>query len=372
MKKTTVSPLPEVCQTISLYYKDGRSDKLYAVEMKPDVKPGTATVWATWGRRGGSLRTEKKTPAPLPLEEAKKLFQSLVREKTAKGYRSSDEEAPAMVPAVGSAAPEPFDLPSHMLLNAITRDEADWLLKDDKWMLQPKFDGQRVRIVADVDGGRPSVYGLSRTNNMMSLPAPLVYYLTEQPRTLILDGELVGTTLVVFDALLIGSFPLWKESAAARVRELDGLFQDAPGIVTAVTAQTNAEKTKLFAAIHNEGMEGAVFKLKSAPYEAGRPNTGGVARKLKFVNTCTVIAGARRGSKRSVDMLLDDGQRIGSVTIPPNKEIPPIGALCEIRYLYRHDVGGDLVQAVYLGVRDDATRADCTVEQLVVKGEARA
>ena len=79
----------------------------------------------------------------------------------------------------------------------------------------------------------------------------------------------------------------------------------------------------------------------------------------------------RGEQKRSVKMYLCDGTEVGSVTIPPNKAIPPKGQIIEVRYLYRHDVGGDLVQAVYLGPRADVNKEDCTAAQLRVKGKAK-
>ena len=61
------------------------------------------------------------------------------------------------------------------------------------------------------------------------------------------------------------------------------------------------------------------------------------------------------------------GKSVGNVTIPPNHDIPEIGQVVEIRYLYVMRVGGSLYQPVYLGIRDDVGIADCTVEQQGIK-----
>jgi bifunctional non-homologous end joining protein LigD len=63
------------------------------------------------------------------------------------------------------------------------------------------------------------------------------------------------------------------------------------------------------------------------------------------------------------------GVTIGNVTIPPNRAIPAVGAVVEIRYLYAYQ-GGALYQPVYLGERDDVPAADCTVEKQPLKYKA--
>jgi bifunctional non-homologous end joining protein LigD len=48
---------------------------------------------------------------------------------------------------------------------------------------------------------------------------------------------------------------------------------------------------------------------------------------------------------------------VGNVTIPLNIEIPAVGELIEVRYLYAYP-GGSLFQPVYLDVRTDLDDAD--------------
>jgi bifunctional non-homologous end joining protein LigD len=67
-------------------------------------------------------------------------------------------------------------------------------------------------------------------------------------------------------------------------------------------------------------------------------------------------------------MALADGTDVGSCTIPPNKTRPAIGTIIEVRYLMAFR-GGSLIQAVYLGVRDDIERCACTIDQLRFKNE---
>jgi bifunctional non-homologous end joining protein LigD len=120
-----------------------------------------------------------------------------------------------------------------------------------------------------------------------------------------------------------------------------------------------------------DGCEGVVFKHTDAPYIAGRPASGGTQLKYKFCATASFLVG-KVNAKRSVTLLLFDGEKTkpaGNVTILPNHEIPQAGQVVECRYLYAFRESGAIYQPVYLGVRDDITSAECTVEQLKYKAE---
>ena len=71
-------------------------------------------------------------------------------------------------------------------------------------------------------------------------------------------------------------------------------------------------------------------------------------------------------ARRSIEVALG-GTPVGNVTIPPNHDIPDIGQVVEIRYLYVTGIGGSLYQPIYLGVRDDVPAEECTVERQVIK-----
>ena len=118
------------------------------------------------------------------------------------------------------------------------------------------------------------------------------------------------------------------------------------------------------------GAEGVVFKDRNAPYSAGRPHAGGPALKWKFTASASVVvAGHHLEGKRSVQMALSDGARVGHVAIPAwHGSLPVVGTVIEVAYLYAFR-GGSLIQAVYKGIRSDV-EAD-SAEQLQYKGEAR-
>lgn len=71
-------------KNISLYFKEGSSDKEYHVQM---VKSGKGVVVNfQYGRVGNTLQTGTKTPTPVSEEEAEKVYDKLVKEKMRKGY----------------------------------------------------------------------------------------------------------------------------------------------------------------------------------------------------------------------------------------------------------------------------------------------
>ena len=70
----------------TLHYQDNRSDKIYEVELLSAGDNGYIVNFR-YGRRGANLKEGTKTPNPVSLPQAEKLFDKLVQEKTKKGYQ---------------------------------------------------------------------------------------------------------------------------------------------------------------------------------------------------------------------------------------------------------------------------------------------
>ena len=144
----------------SLYYSEGSSDKEYHAEIV-EVAGGNVVNFR-YGRRGASLTVGTKTSAPVDFEQAKKIFDKLIKEKTSKGY----------TPDVSGAAYQGTENAGHktdflpQLLNPITEDEAMCLITDDRWAAQEKMDGERR--AAHAENG--SVIGMNRKG--LSVPLP--------------------------------------------------------------------------------------------------------------------------------------------------------------------------------------------------------
>jgi bifunctional non-homologous end joining protein LigD len=93
--------------------------------------------------------------------------------------------------------------------------------------------------------------------------------------------------------------------------------------------------------------------------------------KFKFVATVSAMV-TRINLQRSVEVGLYQGDRLvpcGNVTIPANQEIPSVGTIVEVRYLYAYRDSLALYQPVYLGVREDTDAAECVIAQLKFKAE---
>ncbi len=79
--------------------------------------------------------------------------------------------------------------------------------------------------------------------------------------------------------------------------------------------------------------------------------------------------------KRSVELRLLNGQGwnpVGNVTIPVNSQVPAVGQIVEIRYLYAFKESNALYQPVYLGLRKDVEIHECVLSQLKYKaGETK-
>jgi bifunctional non-homologous end joining protein LigD len=72
----------------NLYFQEGTSDKVYHAAVHK-VKGGFNVFYA-YGRRDGNLAQGYKSEVPYPdMEQAIKVFNKLVTEKTKKGYQNA-------------------------------------------------------------------------------------------------------------------------------------------------------------------------------------------------------------------------------------------------------------------------------------------
>ena len=344
-------------EKITLYFKQGSSDKVYQAALE-EVEHDRFVVNFAYGRRGATLKTGTKTQAPVDYAAAKKLYDKLVKSKTAEGY----------VP--GATGPQYAHTDADMrdtgvqcqLLNFIEEAEAERLIKDNDWWAQQKYDGKRMLL-------RKAAAVTAINRNGLSVGAPDVI-LTQargvDPAYLV-DGEAVGETLFVFDLLECDQTDLRSAPYAQRLAQLERLGFGG-SIVVAETAKTSPAKQQFYDRLRASGAEGIVFKNQAAPYTAGRPNSGGMQVKFKFYATASVLV-TQLNAKRSVAVAVRDGKQtveVGNVTIPPNQDVPAVNAVIEVRYLYAYP-GGSLYQPTYLGVRDDLRVDACVIAQLKYK-----
>lgn len=328
-------------QSTTLYFKESSSDKVYQASL--EQAPGGFVVNFAYGRRGATLTTGTKTTSPVDAVKAQKIYDKLVAGKKAKGYKEGADGT-----AFTTAGSNDTGVRCQ-LLNFVDEAEVTRLIASPDWWAQPKKDGKRLLVKkAGAD-----LTAINRKGLSVGAPQPILDSVAAVAGDCLIDGEAVGETLFAFDLIDAPDLPY-----SARLARLEAMaLSDAVTVVE--TARTPAEKQAMVDRLLAEGAEGVVFKRHAAPYTAGRPNSGGTQVKFKFYAAVSALV-TNVNAQRSVALAMLDGDKqvaVGNVTIPANHEIPAVGAVVEVRYLYAYK-GGSLYQPTYLGERDDVEADD--------------
>ncbi len=355
-------------EKVSLYYKDASSDKEYHAQL---VKQADGWMVLTRnGRRGGTLASTKKTNAPVAYAVAKKAYDKVVKEKLGKGYTPGG----ASTAFVGGELEARFTGYVPQLLNKMTEADVEAKLADPAWCVQDKHDGHHRLVQRTAE----KTVGINRRGLITGLPQSVLDGLAAIDTVeLVLDGELMGDTLALFDVLVYGDRDLRDLPYEERLVVLEALSvqlaaagKRADFVYVTKTARSEADKRAYYAMLKEAKHEGAVFKRLDAPYVAGRPNSGGNQLKRVWLHRASFIVGAHHPTRRSVQVqLLDvDGKSVelGKCTIPVNYGVPPVGAIVDIEYLYAFP-GGSIYHSRYKGERDDILAGDCVMSQLHYK-----
>lgn len=348
-------------QTTTLYYREGSSDKTYSLAIA--AKDQGFVVNFAYGRRGSTLNTGTKTGAPVTLEEARRIYDNLLKKKTAKGYHPGEQTTTYQAPMGSSRLPSGIQC---QLLNPVADDHVEVLLCDREHWMQEKKDGRRLLLRKQGD----VITAINRLGLIVSVPESMVQSARAYPRDFLMDGEAIGDSLHCFDILSHAGEDVRHLRFADRLFRLRDLLKafDHPHLHL-VDTYCFPEKQDRFRAFKEQGAEGVVFKQVDAPYQSGRPSSGGTQLKHKFCETASLVV-TKVNDKRSVSLILFEGDRVrpaGNVTIPPNHDVPTPGTVVECRYLYAFPESGCLYQPIYLGARDDIRSAECTTSQLKFK-----
>lgn len=341
----------------SLFYREGNSDKVYYIQIEKEGKGWNINF--QYGRRGSTLNCGQKTSAPVDYDEAEKIYNKVLHEKLAKGYQEM-EGSDSPKPSIQKATKKVTNAMLPQLLNAV--DDPETYIKSDEYLAQEKFDGER-RII-QIENGVITQY------NRKGQVIPITESFGTAKCNCVLDGEMIGNNFYVFDLLELDSKDIRNQTCMDRIFTLNKLVLGKSFHIVR-TADIEREKRKLYNDLLKNNKEGIVFKKKSSLYHAGRPASGGDFLKVKFTKTATFIVANHTKGKRSVGLELIDGDKrvfMGKVTISPNKEIPAIGSLIEVRYLYCFK-GGAVYQPSYLETRTDLNVEDAQLSQIVYKAE---
>jgi bifunctional non-homologous end joining protein LigD len=359
----------EVPGRIYWRYQDARSNKDYITSLER-----VGDLWIAnyaFGAHGATLKPgTKMSKGPGTYAQARKVYDAMVKERLAKGYKPQDGEGSAYVADPGGQRHSGIQC---QLLNPIGEDEAQALIGDDGWFSQEKHDGKRMLIRK----AGQEVCGINRRGLLVGFPKAVEQAALAIPHDFVIDGEAIGERLHAFDVLeafgadqrALGAY----ERLSVLRRLLEGCGEGAISFST--PAVTTGEKQALHDRLLAARREGLVFKRKDAAYVAGRPNSGGNQLKRKFYETASFVAGAAN-DQRSIAVMVSqpagDGVewiQVGNCTIPSNHKVPEEGAVVEIRYRHAYP-GGGLQEPVYLGVRTDIGADECTADQLNYKAAA--
>lgn len=353
---------------MDLHFYGSGSDKVYHVAILQKDEDAFEVIFA-YGRRGSTLTHGAKTTSPVPLEKAQKIYHKLVAEKAAKGYEVKKgisgrvfsypplNEDSTGIPTVNVAAPtqrEKAGFQPHGL-DPIDESELNFFINSPRHIMQEKKNGERKVAEKTAEG---TVRGVNKLGFVTSLMPDVAEAVSKMPNKTAIDGEAIGNVLYAFDMLEHSGKDLRELPYSQRLEMLEKVADGISGILVLPSAKTPEEKKALLAKIESESGEGAVFKHINALYDDRQI-------KYKLYEECSVVV-MGINDKRSVQVGVYDNGRltfIGNVTIPPNKDIPAINDVIEVRYLYAYR-DGCLVQPTFQRPRTDVEPPECGSSQL--------
>ena len=359
-------------ETIELYFQQGSSDKVYHLQLESVEERWS--VHAQWGRRGSALQSDAKVSG-VAYEEAKRVYDRIIREKTGKGYRIAQATTNGNTPiSVGLPCDKEHSGHAPELLTPIEEPEALQFVQDASWWFQQKFDGRRL-AVQKTDG---QYSGINKLGQLIPIDSRLTKCLESvQAQTFLVDGEITDSRFHLWDLLNINGTDLRIQPYEIRYARLGLVFRGVDeALRVCETAMTPKAKRAFVKVMHQSRAEGFVCKNRNAAYAGGR---AAQHFKCKFVATSSFIVGPKPAAKatdghRSIGLYLVDEDRqrfMGTVGVPERYALPHDGQIVEIRYLYCHPgPDGKVIQAKYFGkIRGDVALGDCSVSQLKLKAD---
>jgi len=368
----------QIKETVTLYDNSPGHDKFYTISIVEELAGYSLPF--RYGPRVGWRKDGDKVKSPAPYSAAKRHFDKIVNEKLSKGYQiGTSMETPDTLPAFSPvAAPSASTVPpatqviTQLVNDQIEQDKAIELIKDDAYCTQEKHDGERRKLIYN----KGMVTGLNKKGRAARIIDPCFVDACQSLAQssninhFELDGEEVGSKFYAFDILMLGSTDTKKLPYSTRYQMLaDLLCGTGSCLELVVIAYTTQHKAKMMEDLLRGNKEGIVFKRLDSLYENGK---NGNQFKYKFYETASCVV-VKANAKRSIALSLLDGNTwvdVGNCTIPPNKAIPAVDAIVEIRYLYVANKGGCLYQPTYLDVRGDVDAGECVIEQLKYKAVA--
>lgn len=379
-------------EKVTLYFKQGSSDKVYQAQLiaqqdmlKDEVR---WTVRAAYGRRGSTMRhISKLQGGTTHYTEAKAVYDKLVQSKLRKGYIPGPGGTPFNQHAKYAKVFDAVNRPKPtgwipQLLNQITFQEAAGIYRGNEGnvFLQTKWDGERRGVICKGDVIAANRKGLEVTLEP-TIKAAIDTLCAHTSFLLTLDTEDMGDYLVIFDILKLGREDLTSHTFLQRTGYLKKINEalsamDTPFLMvdTPYLPKSYVEFCEYIEDAKERNEEGVVIRVGSTKYLPGKPNTGGGLYKLKFKESATCRVEFIHPTKSSVGLeLFDEAKQqwvsVGNTTIYPNSTFPSADDIIEVEYLYAYP-GGSLYQPVFKGPRPDIDEDAAVLSQLKYKKES--
>jgi bifunctional non-homologous end joining protein LigD len=314
-------------ESVELYFQQGSSDKVYQLQLESVQEQWS--VNAQWGRRGSALQSDSKVSS-VAYEEAKRVYDRILREKMGKGYRIAQATADGDAP-ISVGLPSVKEHSGH----APEETAALQLVQDTSWWFQQKFDGRRL-AVQKTDG---QYSGINKLGQLIPIDSGLTKSLQSvQAQAFLADGEITDSRFHLWDLLSINNTDLRTQPYEVRYARLGLVFRGVDEVLRVCeTAMTPKEKRAFVKTMHETRSEGFVCKNRKAAYAGGR---AGQHFNCKFVTTASFIVGPKPEKKagdghRSIGLFLLDADRMrfmGTVGVPERYSLPKEGQIIDVRY----------------------------------------
>jgi bifunctional non-homologous end joining protein LigD len=349
---------------ITLFSQAGGSDKFYMLQMHI-MDDSSYKLYYANGKRGAAIKLREKTKIPLTKEEAEKEFEVIInkKKKDKSQYKESLDNGETL--EVSPKSGKESGIETHLLVQ-IDEARAIELCNDDNYVAQEKHDGERRPFLIKDN----NIFGTNRYGEFTGGMTSTIKNAVDLSDNVIFDTEDMGAFLFAFDIIEYQGEDLRNKGFIERFNILKEVAKKHSCIRVSPLAQTTEEKLALLQKMIDNDREGIVFKLINSPYVGGKATkTKATQFKFKLYDEASVMVESIN-VKRSVLMALfnDDGVKDtwGSVRIPENTEMPEVGDVIEVKYLYAFK-DGSMYQSSFLKHRKDQRITECLESQLKYK-----
>lgn len=236
-------------------------------------------------------------------------------------------------------------------------------LEDDRFVVEEKFDGHRVSVLAQ-EGRIDTRNRHGDRYRARPLPGPVEAALGPISGLSWLDGELCDDRYMVFDLRVHEGHNLHPAPFTQRRSLLETLAAangwDRGPVLLSRAAFDHHARTELCMQVLEAGGEGVVLKRADSPYTPGRTTTW---RKAKYVQLLHAVAGMTSNRGRTELFLYDDAgvlTKVGTAACYDRAPLP--GTTIVVRY--RSTRSGGLQEQVVVNTASDADPSSCRLSQL--------